>query len=135
VQPTLIIQVLNQVIKLKQHNINYINQIRFIKLLCDDCHKQLVLISESHGDLNRCTSCRGNPINTPHTFHARFAYDPRPYISHMVHVYQPFVSHQQIWTDPTALEKQGFLTTSPARRLTDLRVPTLLLSPSQPVNQ
>jgi hypothetical protein len=29
----------NQVIKLKQHNINYINQIRFIKLLRDDCQK------------------------------------------------------------------------------------------------
>jgi hypothetical protein len=27
-----------------------------------------------------------NPTNTPHTFHARSVYDPRPYISHAVHV-------------------------------------------------
>jgi hypothetical protein len=46
---------------LKQHNINYINQIRFIKLLCDDCHKQAVLISESRGDSNQCTSWRAKP--------------------------------------------------------------------------
>jgi hypothetical protein len=60
VQPTLIIQEL-QIIKLKQHNINYINQIKFIKLLRDDCHKQAVLISESCGDSNWYTLCRGKP--------------------------------------------------------------------------
>jgi hypothetical protein len=27
-----------------------------------------------------------NPTNTPHAFHARFVYGPRPYISHAVHV-------------------------------------------------
>jgi hypothetical protein len=32
-----------------------------------------------------------NPINTPHAFHARFAYDPRPYIS-CSPCRQPFVS-------------------------------------------
>jgi hypothetical protein len=60
VQPTLIIKEL-QTIKVKQHNINYINQIRFIKLLRDDCHKQSVLISESRSDSNRCTPYRGKP--------------------------------------------------------------------------
>jgi hypothetical protein len=60
VQPTLTIQEL-KTIKLKQHNNNYINQLRFIKLLCDDCHKQTVLIFESRGDSNRCTPYRGKP--------------------------------------------------------------------------
>jgi hypothetical protein len=27
-----------------------------------------------------------NQTNTPHVFHARFMYDPRPYVSHTVHV-------------------------------------------------
>jgi hypothetical protein len=55
VQPTLLIQEL-QTIKLKQHNSNYI---KFINVLCDDCHKQAILISESHNDSNRCTPYRG----------------------------------------------------------------------------
>jgi hypothetical protein len=55
--PILFIQEL-QAIKLKQDNSNYINQVKFIKLLHDDCHKQVVLISESRGDSNRCTPCR-----------------------------------------------------------------------------
>jgi hypothetical protein len=29
--------------------------------LRDDCHKQAVTHSESHGDSNRCTPCRGKP--------------------------------------------------------------------------
>jgi hypothetical protein len=60
VQPTLIIQEL-QTIKLKQHNINYINQVRFIKLLRDDCHKHVVLISKSRDDSNRCTPYKEKP--------------------------------------------------------------------------
>jgi hypothetical protein len=60
VQPLLIVQEL-QTIKVEQHNINYINQIRFIKLLHDDYHKQAVLIYESNNNLNRCTPCRGKP--------------------------------------------------------------------------
>jgi hypothetical protein len=27
-----------------------------------------------------------NLTNTPHDFHARSTYDPRPYVSHVVHV-------------------------------------------------
>jgi hypothetical protein len=75
-----------QTIKLKQHNNNYINQIKFIKLLRDNCHKQAVLISESHGDSNRYTPYRKNPTNTSHTFHTRSAYGPRPYVPHVVRV-------------------------------------------------
>jgi hypothetical protein len=60
VHPTLTIQEL-QTIKLKHHNNNYINQIKFIKLLCDDCHKQAILIYDSHDDSNWCTPYRGKP--------------------------------------------------------------------------
>jgi hypothetical protein len=43
---------------IKQHNSNYI---KFVNLLCDGCHKQAVLISESHSDSNRYTPCKGKP--------------------------------------------------------------------------
>jgi hypothetical protein len=59
VQPTIIIQEM-QIIKVKQHSITYINQIRFIKLLRDECHKQAVYISESRDNSNQCTPCREN---------------------------------------------------------------------------
>jgi hypothetical protein len=49
--PILLIQEL-QAIKFQQDNINYIKQVKSIKLLRDDCHKHAVLIFESHDDLN-----------------------------------------------------------------------------------
>ncbi len=58
-QPTLIKQELQTIKYIKQHNSNYIKLIKFINLLCDDCHEQAVLISESHGDSNWCTPYRG----------------------------------------------------------------------------
>jgi hypothetical protein len=61
VSPTLIIQELQTIKYNKQHNSNYIKLIKFVNLLRDDCHKQTVLISESHGDSNRCTLYRGKP--------------------------------------------------------------------------
>jgi hypothetical protein len=73
-----------QAIKFEHHNSDYINQIELIELLRDDCHKQAALISESRGDSNRCTPCRVKPDQ--HAFHARFTYDPRPYVSHVVQV-------------------------------------------------
>jgi hypothetical protein len=48
-----------------------------------------------------------NPTNTSHAFHAQLAYGSRPYISHVVHVLQHFMSRWQIWTDLTAPEKKG----------------------------
>jgi hypothetical protein len=66
-----------------------------------------LLISESHGDSNWCTPCRGNPTNTSHASHTQSAYGLRPYISHVVHIYQPFVRRRQIWMDPIAPEKNG----------------------------
>jgi hypothetical protein len=34
---------------------------------------------------NQCTFYRRNPTNMPHVFHARSAYDHRPYVSYVVH--------------------------------------------------
>jgi hypothetical protein len=60
VHPILLMQEL-QAIKFKQDNNSYTKHVKSIKLLHDDCHKQGVLISESHNDSNRCTPCRGKP--------------------------------------------------------------------------
>jgi hypothetical protein len=46
------------------------------------------------------------PINTPHASHAQSAYGLRPYVSHVLNAKQPFVSHRQIWMDPTAPDKK-----------------------------
>jgi hypothetical protein len=48
-----------------------------------------------------------NPTNMPHTFHAQSAYDHQLYVSHVIHIEQPFVSCHQIWMDPTALKKRA----------------------------
>jgi hypothetical protein len=72
VQPTLIIQEL-QTIKLKQQTSITLIKLDSLSYLCDDCHKQAVLISESRDDLNRCTPCRGKPDQHatcfPHSVH------------------------------------------------------------------
>jgi hypothetical protein len=65
-----------------------------------------LLISESHGDSNRCTPCRGNLINMSHTFHARSAYSPRPYVSHVVRIEQYFVKSSTESDRYTALKKK-----------------------------
>jgi hypothetical protein len=49
-----------------------------------------------------------NSTNTPHGFHARSTYDPRPYVSHMVHIQQPFMKLSTHLNRSTALEKKGF---------------------------
>jgi hypothetical protein len=45
-----------------------------------------------------------NPINTPHAFHARSAYCPRPYISCGPHG-QPFASPDDVKMDPYTRKK------------------------------
>jgi hypothetical protein len=45
-----------------------------------------------------------NPISTPHTFHARSAYGPRPYISRSPHR-QPFASSHEAETGPYTQKK------------------------------
>jgi hypothetical protein len=47
---------------IKQNNINYQKgSLSSLSYLRDDCHKQVILISESHGDSNQCTPYRGKP--------------------------------------------------------------------------
>jgi hypothetical protein len=48
-----------------------------------------------------------NPTNTSHAFHAQSAYDSRPYVSHVVHVQQPFTKSSTVMDRATALEKKG----------------------------
>jgi hypothetical protein len=55
-----------------------VSSLSLLSYLRDDCRKQAILISKSHGDSNRCTPCKGNPINTTRTLstsvHVRLAY-------------------------------------------------------------
>jgi hypothetical protein len=48
-----------------------------------------------------------NLTNMPHAFHARSTYDPRPYVSHMVYVYQPFIKSSITMDRATTPEKRG----------------------------
>jgi hypothetical protein len=97
-------------------------------------NKQL-LISESHDDSNRCTPCMENLIQVtrtlPMTIHICHSYAScrrSPYMA----TFHEFSTVLDIVTAP---EKKGLPTTSPARRLIDLRVPTQFLSPSQPLKK
>jgi hypothetical protein len=54
-----------------------------------------LLISESRGDSNRCTPCRGKPDQ--HDTYASYGRSP----------WQPFVSHQQSWTDALLSRKSA----------------------------
>jgi hypothetical protein len=53
-----------------------------------------------------------NPTNTPHSFHAQSAYASRPYVSHKVRIWKPFVSRQQGWMDTLLLRKSALDSTS-----------------------
>jgi hypothetical protein len=59
------------------------NNIQLINYVLTAANKWL-LISESHADLNRCTTCRENPANTSDVSHTQSMYSPRPYVSHAV---------------------------------------------------
>jgi hypothetical protein len=55
-----------------------------------------LLISESHGDSNWCTPCRGKPDqHTTYAFHV----SPRMLPAGGPHTWQPFTLTQQSWTD------------------------------------
>jgi hypothetical protein len=90
-------------------------------------NKQL-LITESHGDSNRCTPCRGKPDQhvtyvshtSPRTLGVRFLWvvPVRDNLSRVIdRVEQAHCSREK-----------GLLTQSTVRRLTDLQVRTQLLS-------
>jgi hypothetical protein len=48
-----------------------------------------------------------NPTNTSHVFHAQSTYGPRSYVSHVVHIYQPFMKSSIAMDRATAPEKNG----------------------------
>jgi hypothetical protein len=64
-------------------------------------NKQL-LISESRGDLNWCTPCRGNLTNIPHASHI-WSWD-HTYLMRSTHS-KLLWNHQQRWTEPLLLRK------------------------------
>jgi hypothetical protein len=127
VHSILLIQEL-QANKFKQDNNSDIKQVRFIKLLCADCHKQVVLISESHCDSNRCTTYRGK--SDQHITH--FACSINVWFSTIRISYGPHIA-----TFRTVINRfeqihypreEGLPTQSIARRLADPWVRTQLLS-------
>jgi hypothetical protein len=59
-----------------------------------------LLIFESRDDSNRCTPCRGKSDQ-----HGMYA--PRTLPVGSPRTWQPFINHQQRWTNPTAPEKKG----------------------------
>jgi hypothetical protein len=88
-----------------------------------------LLISESHGDSNRCTPYSGKPDQ-----HNTYASHASPCMLGVCLLRVVPIrgnlscSHQQIWTDPLPLKKKGSWHTSTARQLTNLWVRTQLLS-------
>jgi hypothetical protein len=89
-----------------------------------------LLISESCGNLNRCTPCSGNLIHTTRTLFM-LVYERHSYASCGIpRTWQSFALSSTELSRATALEKKGTCgITSPARWLTDLRVATQFLSP------
>jgi hypothetical protein len=89
----------------------------------------VVLISETHGDSNRCTPNMGKP--NQHV--TRFPHSVYVWPSIICISRGPYIATFR--TDPIDLDRshysreRGLLTTSPARRLTNPRVPTQFLSP------
>jgi hypothetical protein len=76
-----------------------------------DTNKRL-LISESRGDSNRCTPCRGKPDQ-----HATYAFHDSPRTWRMLsaggpRTWQPFTLTQQSWTDSLLPRKSASDSTS-----------------------
>jgi hypothetical protein len=69
-----------------------------------------LLMSESRGDSNRCTPCRGKPGQ-----HDTYAWCTLP--TGGPHTWQPFMSHQQGWTDALLLRKSAPVSTSQSGRV------------------
>jgi hypothetical protein len=86
-----------------------------------------LLISESHGDLNRCTPCRGKPDQ--HDTYASHASPRTPGVRFLrvVLVRGNLSRSANRFVQIPLLPKKGLLTQSTARRLTDPRVRTQLL--------
>jgi hypothetical protein len=117
----------------------------------------VVLISESRGDSNRCTPCRGK--SDQHAFHARFTYGPEPYISrgprrqHFASLHKdetcPYTREKSWWPEidwpitPACDRYVQYLLTGPTHRsftdtgggysLEGIGFPHTTLQPSQPM--
>jgi hypothetical protein len=63
-----------------------------------------LLISESRGDSNQCTPCRGKPDQ--HDTYASHTSTRTPNVRFLWAVPKPFMSHRQGWTDTTTPEKK-----------------------------
>jgi hypothetical protein len=124
--PTLIIQEMQTIkcIKATKHQL----QLSSLSYLRGDCRKPAILISESRGDSNRCTPCRGklnqHATCIPRSVRVwsqtiRFSRDQRIAIFH--EVINGFVQIHCPW-------EEGLLTQSTARRPFDPWVRTQLLS-------
>jgi hypothetical protein len=123
-QPTLIKQELQTIKYIKQHHSNYIKLIKFINLLCDDCHEQALLISESHGDSNRCIPCRGK--HDKHDTYASHASPRAPDVRFLWTVSYVATFHESSmdFDGSHCSREKGLLTQSTSCRLTDPRVVT-----------
>jgi hypothetical protein len=126
--PTLIIQELQTIKCIKQHTSLQLNSISLLSYIRDDCHKQVILISESHGDSKRCTPCREKPDQYVTCFPRSVRiWSQTICMSHgqrIVIFYEIINRFIQIH-DP---REEGIPTQSTARRPSDLRFHTQLLS-------
>jgi hypothetical protein len=59
VHPTLLKKSCKQSSVLSNTHQLQISSLSLLSYLCDDCHKQAILISDSHGNSNRCTPYMG----------------------------------------------------------------------------
>jgi hypothetical protein len=90
-----------------------------------------LLISESRGDLNRCTPCREKPDQRD-TYASHTSPRTLPTVS--PRTWQPFMSRQQSWTESLLLRKKApnTIDSTPADRSVG---PYLVSLPSQPMKQ
>jgi hypothetical protein len=99
-----------------------------LSYLRDDGHKQVVLITESHGDSNRCTLCRGQPDqHTTHFPRSIHVWPSTIRISHGPHTTTFHTVINRVEQGHCSREK-GLPTQSTSRRLTDPGVRTQFLS-------
>jgi hypothetical protein len=80
-----------------------------LSYLRDDCHKQAVTHIQESRRFESIYTLQGK---TRPTWHVRFprqsTYARCTLPARSPCTWQPFMSHRQIWTDPTALKKKGF---------------------------
>jgi hypothetical protein len=128
VHRTLIIQELKISKCIKQHTSLQLNILSSLSYLHDDCHKQAILISESHGNSNWCTPSRGKPDQhatriqrSVHVWSQTIHISRGQHIATFYEVINRFVQIHCPW-------EKGLLTQSITQWSSDLWVCTQLLS-------